>query len=126
MTSILPCVVAAGGVMNRFVSRYTQTSRQYIADGGNIAEEVLSTIRTAQAFGTQNALATLYDMHVDKSIKVEITSAVFRGGSFATFFFVLYSAYGLAFSFGTTLINEGHGKSNGPLLRFLLILFLFW
>jgi len=112
MSSILPCIAAIGGIMNKFVSRYMQMSRQYIADGGNIAEEVISTIRTAQAFGTQNALAVLYDMHVDKAAKVEIKSAIFRGASFATFFFVLYSAYGLAFDFGTTLISEGHGKLN--------------
>jgi len=109
MSSILPCIATIGGVLNKFVSKYMQMARQYIAEGGTIAEEVISTIRTAQAFGTQNALAELYDTHVDKATGVEITSAIFRGGSFAAFFFVLYSAYGLAFSFGTTLINEGHG-----------------
>jgi ATP-binding cassette subfamily B (MDR/TAP) protein 1 len=29
MTSILPCVVAVGGVMNKFISRYMQMSRCY-------------------------------------------------------------------------------------------------
>jgi ATP-binding cassette, subfamily B (MDR/TAP), member 1 len=98
MSSILLCVAPIGGVMNRFVPKY-------IADGGNIAEEVISTIHTAQAFGTQHALADLYDTRVEKAAGVETTSAIFCGGSFAAFFFVLYSAYAFAFSFGTTLIN---------------------
>jgi ATP-binding cassette subfamily B (MDR/TAP) protein 1 len=85
-------------------------SRQYIAEGGNVAEEAISTIRTAQAFGAQNAIADIYDTHIKRSAKVEITSSVWRGASYAAFFFILYSSYGLAFSFGTTLINEGRGQ----------------
>jgi ATP-binding cassette subfamily B (MDR/TAP) protein 1 len=85
-------------------------SRQYIADGGSIAEEVISTIRTAQAFGSQKVLADLYDTHIEKCKKVNTTAAFWKGGAFAVFFFILYSAYALAFSFGTTLINEGHGQ----------------
>ena len=85
-------------------------SRQHISDAGSLAEEVISTIRTAQAFGTQEALAEIYDTHIDKSKKVDSSAAVWHGAGLACFFFVIYSAYGLAFSFGTTLINEGHGQ----------------
>jgi ATP-binding cassette subfamily B (MDR/TAP) protein 1 len=96
--------------MNKFVSKYMQMSRQYISEGGSLAEEVISTIRTAQAFGTQKALADIYDTHVDKSRKVDGKAAVWHGCGLAAFFFVIYAAYALAFSFGTTLINEGHGQ----------------
>jgi ATP-binding cassette, subfamily B (MDR/TAP), member 1 len=109
MSSILPCIGLIGMVMKKFLFKYLLLSRQYVSDGGSLAEEVISTIRTAQAFGTQKALADIYDTHVIKAEKVD-KAAVFRGGALAFFFFVLYSAYGLAFSFGTTLINEGHGQ----------------
>lgn len=33
-------------------------------------------------------------------------AAVWHGGGLAIFFFVIYSAYALAFDFGTTLINR--------------------
>jgi ATP-binding cassette subfamily B (MDR/TAP) protein 1 len=110
MSSVVPCISIMGAVMNRHVSKYMQMSRQYVADGGNLAEEVISTICTAKAFGTQKALADIYDTHIDKSNKADNGSAIWRGTGFATFFFVPYSAYSLAFSFGTTLINEGHGQ----------------
>ena len=110
MSSILPCIASIGMVMNKFVSKYLLLSRGYVSAGGSLAEEVISTIRTAQAFGTQNALGDIYDTHVAKAGKVDDKAAVLRGGGLAFFFFVLYSAYGLAFSFGTTLINEGHGQ----------------
>jgi len=86
-----------------------QMSRQFISDSGSLAEEVISTIRTAQAFGTQKALADIYDTHINKSKHVDSQAAVWHGAGLAAFFFVIYSAYALAFSFGTTLINEGHG-----------------
>jgi ATP-binding cassette subfamily B (MDR/TAP) protein 1 len=110
MSSILPCIGITGGFMNQFVSKYMQMSRQHISDGGSIAEEIISTVRTAQAFGTQNALADIYDTHVTKANKIDSKAAVWHGCGVAVFFFVIYSAYALAFSFGTTLVNEGHGQ----------------
>ena len=38
-------------------------------------------------------------------------AAMWHGGGLAVFFFVIYSAYALAFDFGTTLINEGHADA---------------
>jgi len=66
-----------------------------VAEGGNLAEEVISTVRTAQAFGTQKILSDLYDTHIDQSLKADLKSAARQGGGLAIFFFVVYSAYGL-------------------------------
>lgn len=88
----------------------SRLSLQHIADGANLAEEVISTVRTAQAFGTQNILGGLYDIHVSKSLAVELKTAMWLGGGMGAFFFFMYAAYGLAFHFGTTLILQGHGK----------------
>lgn len=96
--------------MNKFISKYMQISLNHVAASGNLAEEVISTIRTAQAFGTQTTLANIYDTHIAKSHKVDRKAAIFHGGGLAAFFFIIYSSYALAFSFGTTLINQGHGK----------------
>ena len=109
---MLPCISIAGGVMNRFISSYMQLSLQHVAEGGTLAEEVISTVRTAQAFGTQNVLASLYETHVNKSRAVDLKAAVWHGAGLSFFFFVIYGAYGLAFSFGTTLINRGEGVSS--------------
>ena len=88
----------------------SRLSLKHIASGGTVAEEVISTIRTAQAFGSQGILAGLYDHHIQSSYVVDAKAAIWHGGGLAIFFFVIYSAYALAFSFGTTLIGEGHGE----------------
>ncbi|EMD39893.1 hypothetical protein CERSUDRAFT_81221 [Gelatoporia subvermispora B] len=119
MTSILPCIAITGGVMNKFVSGFMQTSLASVADGGTLAEEVISTVRTTQAFGTQRILADLYDKRISGSRIADMSAAVWHGAGLAVFFFVIYGAYALAFDFGSTLIN--HGEANaGQIVNVIL------
>jgi ATP-binding cassette subfamily B (MDR/TAP) protein 1 len=55
----------------------------------------VSTIRTAQAFGTQHALASLYEVVIQKAYQAECRVAVTQGVGLGIFFFVVYAAYGL-------------------------------
>ena len=70
-------------------------SLKQTAEGGSLAEEVISTIRTAQAFGTQTILGKLYDKFINSANAVDLKSAVWHGGSLSVFYFVIYSAYAL-------------------------------
>lgn len=68
---------------------------KHVAEAGSLAEEVISTVRTAQAFGTQTILAGLYEALIGKARQADMKQAVWHGGGLALFFFVPYSAYGL-------------------------------
>jgi ATP-binding cassette, subfamily B (MDR/TAP), member 1 len=48
LSAILPCIAATGAFMGIFSTRYKEASLKHIADAGSLAEEVISTIRTAQ------------------------------------------------------------------------------
>ena len=110
LTAMLPCLAITGGLMHKFSSTYMQLSLDAISSGGGtMAEEVISTIRTAHAFGTQNTLASRYDVFINKARDMDIKTAIIQGCGLGTFFFVIYGGYGLAFSFGTTLVIQGHG-----------------
>ncbi|TFY65766.1 hypothetical protein EVG20_g5320 [Dentipellis fragilis] len=122
MSSILPCIVITGALMNKFVSKYMQLSLEYVAEGGTLAEEVISTVRTAQAFGTQNILSRIYDAEVERAHKVDAKAAVWHGGGLACFFFIIYASYALAFDFGTTLINQNHATPGQIINVFMAIL----
>ncbi|KAI5990431.1 ABC transporter transmembrane region-domain-containing protein [Pisolithus albus] len=106
ISSIFPCIGITGAIMTKFATKYSQMTFQYVAEGGTIAEEVISTVRTAQAFGSQKVLGSLFDKKMDLIRPVNTKSAIWQGCSLGVFFFVMYSSYALAFSFGTTLINE--------------------
>ncbi|KAI6129641.1 ste6-like protein, partial [Pisolithus croceorrhizus] len=111
ISSILPCIAVTGAIINKFAAKYTQATLQYVAESGTIAEEVISTIRTAQAFGSQKVLSSLFDKKIDSVRTMKAKSAVWHGCGMGVFFFIIYSAYALAFDFGTTLINEGHATA---------------
>jgi ATP-binding cassette subfamily B (MDR/TAP) protein 1 len=68
---------------------------KHTAEGGSLAEEVISTVRTAKAFGIQFTLQGLYNKFMDRALAVDLKSAYWQGGGFAFFFFVVYAAYGL-------------------------------
>ncbi|KAL0958172.1 hypothetical protein HGRIS_000335 [Hohenbuehelia grisea] len=122
LSSILPCIAITGVFMDIFMSKRMQQSLKHVADGGSLAEEVISTVRTAQAFGSQRKLCDLYKVHIDKSRKVELQYAVYNGIGIAFFFFIVYCAYALAFSFGTTLVLSGYADSGEVVNVFLAIL----
>ncbi|KXN91894.1 Leptomycin B resistance protein pmd1 [Leucoagaricus sp. SymC.cos] len=108
MSSVLPCISLTGAIMGKFMTKYTQLSTDGTASAGSIAEESISTIRTAKGFGITSHLGKLYDEKVVQAGKNDMKLAIIRGFGFAMFFFITYAGYGLAFNFGTTLINHGY------------------
>lgn len=104
MSSILIPITLAGATMQKFMIKHQTASLGAIAKAGTIAEEVISSIRTAQAFGAQKPLAYLFDTHIAKAVKVGSNGANVHALGLAAMFFVIYSGYALAFFFGGRLV----------------------
>ncbi|KAG8904330.1 GTPase-activating protein, partial [Tulasnella sp. 417] len=77
--------------MGSVEAKWKQLSLSEIAAGANLAEEVISTIRTSQAFGAQRTLAAVYDTFAIKVTGLENKIAIGRGLGVGILFFVLYS-----------------------------------
>jgi ATP-binding cassette, subfamily B (MDR/TAP), member 1 len=89
----------------------TKIVAEYSA-AATIAEEVLSSVRTAQAFGTEEKLAVEYDKSLISAQKVGYKKAAALACMFAGIFTIVYLAYGLAFctfspEIFTDLVGEG-------------------
>lgn len=95
------------------MTKFTQNASTYIADSGSLAEEVFSSIRTAQAFGAQKTLADLFDAYVKKASVVGIKGARISSLGLAVMFFVIYSGYALAFFYGAILVSRSVRSSSG-------------
>ena len=112
ISAILPCIAIVGGLTNKFTTRFMQSvscilfsllpanlshriSLKHVASGGTLAEEAISSIRTAHAFGTQKTLTSLYDIYIQESRLVDTKSAIYHGAGLGLFFFITYSAYAL-------------------------------
>ena len=108
--------------MNTFISRYKKQSLDKTAEGGSLAEEVISSVRTAVAFQTQGKLVSLYDIKNVEALLVGLKTAIVNGLGLSVFFFVIYSSYGLAFYYGGVLIIDGTTDPGAVINVFLAIL----
>jgi ATP-binding cassette subfamily B (MDR/TAP) protein 1 len=85
------------GSGSRFIVKYSRQNIQAYAEGGTVADEVISSVRNAVAFGTQDRLARQYDTHLVKAeyfgFRLKRTLSVMVAGMML----ILYLNYGLAF-----------------------------
>ena len=107
MTSILPCIIITAVVLNIFVAKYQQVELQHVARAASLAEESLSTVRTAKAFGIEALLSSLYNQRNKEATYASQRRAIASGFGLGSFFFCIYSAYALAFYFGSKLVANG-------------------
>ncbi|KAI0778611.1 multidrug resistance protein 1 [Trametes elegans] len=120
MSSIIPCVIFINGVFGNLAAKYAHLSLEHIAEGGTLAEEVISTVRTAQAFGIQRILADLYGRYISRSRAVDIKSSMWHAAFLTAWTFLIYAIYAMAYNFGTTLINHGHATA-GEIITVILV-----
>ena len=107
LSSTVFALVATMGGGSRFIVKYNKQSLEAYAKGGTVAEEVISSIRNATAFGTQDKLARQYDAHLTeaeiwgKKLKtiLAVMIAVMMG--------LMFLNYGLAFWMGSRFIADG-------------------
>jgi ATP-binding cassette, subfamily B (MDR/TAP), member 1 len=120
-SSILALVVVMGGGSS-FIVKYNKKSLEAYALGGTVAEEVISSIRNATAFGTQEKLAKQYDNHLAEAekwgFKVKMVLGFFIGGMMG----VIFLNYGLTFWQGARFLVDGDMTLSNVLTVLLCII----
>ncbi|KAH8702585.1 ABC multidrug transporter Mdr1 [Talaromyces proteolyticus] len=105
-SSTIVCLVLIMGGGSRFIVKFNKQSLQSYAVGGSVAEEVLSSIRTATAFGNQERLAQQYDVHLREAekwgVRLQLILALMIGGMFG----VMFLNYGLGFWMGSRFLVD--------------------
>ncbi|CAG8518254.1 28123_t:CDS:2, partial [Racocetra persica] len=64
---IIPFLMINSAIMNKYSTIFTKRGLEFYSRAGTIADEVISTIRVAVAFGAQKKLSKLYDTFLDNS-----------------------------------------------------------
>ena len=107
LSSTVFALVTVMGGGSRFIVKYNKQSLEAYAKGGTVAEEVISSIRNATAFGTQEKLARQYDAHLTEAEiwgkKLKTVLAVM----IAVMMGIMYLNYGLSFWMGSRFIADG-------------------
>ncbi|KAH9900398.1 multidrug resistance protein [Xylariomycetidae sp. FL2044] len=107
LTSTVFALMLDMGFGSRFVIKYTKDSIQAYASGGSIAEEVISSVRNAVAFGTEDRLAKQYDSHLIRAEYFGFRKAAAVACMVAGMFMIIYLNYGLSFWMGSQYLTEG-------------------
>jgi len=107
LSSTVFAIVVIMGAGSTFIVKYNKQSLESYALGGSVAEEVISSIRNATAFGTQDKLARQYDAHLTEAEiwgkKLKMILAVMISGMMG----IIYFNYGLSFWMGSRFIADG-------------------
>ncbi|PGH18238.1 hypothetical protein AJ79_00577 [Helicocarpus griseus UAMH5409] len=95
------------GSASKFIIAYSKKSLDSYGEGGTVAEEVISSIRNATAFGTQEKLARQYDTHLLEAQKwgkkLQVLLGCMVGGMMA----IIFLNYGLGFWMGSRFLVGG-------------------
>lgn len=104
--STVIALLANMGFGSTFILKYNKQSLEAYAQGGSLADEVISSIRNAVAFGTQDRLAKKYNEHLIRAeyfgFRVKSAIAVMISGMML----ILYLNYGLAFWQGSKFLVD--------------------
>lgn len=84
LSSLLPVIMTVGVVMMTLMSKYTTSSLESISRAGTLAEEVIGSIRTIQAFGTSLVLGKKFNEHIDTSRRAGKKGTVIESAGIAT------------------------------------------
>jgi ATP-binding cassette subfamily B (MDR/TAP) protein 1 len=106
LSTVVALMLCMGGG-STFIVKYSKQNVSAYAEGGSVAEEVISSVRNAVAFGTQDRLAKQYDVHLARAefFGFKLKSAL--GVMIAFMMLILYLNYGLAFWMGSRFLVDG-------------------
>ncbi|KAL4754305.1 hypothetical protein BDW72DRAFT_138250 [Aspergillus terricola var. indicus] len=105
-STIVALVLTMGGG-SQFIIKFSKKSLDSYGAGGTVAEEVISSIRNATAFGTQDKLAKQYEVHLDEAEKWGTKNQVCMGFMIGAMFGLMFSNYGLGFWMGSRFLVDG-------------------
>ncbi|CAJ0565333.1 unnamed protein product, partial [Mesorhabditis spiculigera] len=122
MMSLSPVLIICGGFMARLMASATAAEMKKYAVAGQIAEEVLTSIRTVFAFNGQEKECQRYDKALEAGKLDGYKKSVYIGAGLACTFVVIFSSYCLAFWVGTDYIYWGMATSSKVLTVFFSVM----
>lgn len=105
-SSTIAALILVMGGGSRFIIKFNKQSLTSYGQGGTVAEEVISSIRNATAFGTQEKLARQYDVHLEEAEKWGTKLQMILAVMVAAMFGIMYLNYGLGFWMGSRFVVD--------------------
>lgn len=125
LTSTVVGIAVVMGSGSRWIIKWNKATLSSYAAGGTVAEEVLSSIRNATAFSTQDKLARQYDEHLTEAERYGFKHKAALGFMLGAMMCLIYLNYGLAFWQGSRYLVAGtDGTTLSAILTILLAIMI--
>lgn len=106
LSTVFAITFTMGG-LSRWIVKWNKQSLAAYAEGGTVAEEVISSIRNATAFSTQEKLARQYDQHLAEAEKSGFKMKALTGSMIGLLMCYIYLNYSLSFWQGSRYLVAG-------------------
>ncbi|KAA8910879.1 P-loop containing nucleoside triphosphate hydrolase protein [Sphaerosporella brunnea] len=110
------------GLCSGFIVKFQKQSLNSYAEGGTVAEEVISSIRNTQAFNTQDKLARAYDAFLVVAEKWGFKQRAMVSFMMGIMMCIVYLNYGLAFWQGSRFLVQGKANLSQVLTVMMAIM----
>lgn len=122
LASVIFAILINGSMFSGYMIKSSTQSIISFALGGSLADEVLSSVRTAVAFGTQDRLSNQYDEHLKKAEYFGFRLKAAVGFMLGGMMFLLYMSYALAFWQGSAFLLRGDLSLNHVLIVMMTVI----
>ncbi|KAF8852381.1 ABC transporter-like protein [Acephala macrosclerotiorum] len=107
LTSSIVAIFLTMALVGGTIVKFNKESLAAYAEGGTVVEEVISSIRNATAFGTQDKLANEYDTHLKIAEKGGFKTKALTGSIIGFLMCFISLTYALAFWLGSRYVTGG-------------------
>ena len=107
MFSVVVAICADFGVGSIWMVKYNARALEATGEGGTVVEEVVSSIRNAVAFGTQDKLARQYGRHLAVAQRWGLKMRLTLTFMISIMFGIIFLNYGLGFWQGSRFLVQG-------------------
>jgi len=114
LSCLLPALIFVFGIGGALVAKYAERVVAEFAAAATVAEEVISSVQTTQAFGMEEKLSSQYDVGLRNAQRIGYRRVVSSCIMFASVFLVVYMTFGLAFCLFSWISSPDlKGKDHG-------------
>ncbi|XP_068639940.1 ABC transporter B family member 13-like [Aristolochia californica] len=109
--AVVPLIVIAGSVNAVTLSNLSKKNEAAYAEGGRVAEEVISHIRTVYSFSGEEKAVKLYSDSLEKALKLGKKGGIVKGLGIGSTFGLLFCAWALLLWYAGVIVR--HEVANG-------------
>ncbi|KAJ2479791.1 hypothetical protein IWW56_002852 [Coemansia sp. RSA 2131] len=120
--AVLPLLAGSAAVMGILLAENTSGGQDAYAAAGSVASEVLSSVKTVMAFGTQDREVKRFSAKVEQARAAGLRKAWVLGGCMGFIMFCVYGVYALGFWYGGKLAREGTMSAAAVLNAFFALI----